>query len=209
MGQSRCHWDKRASAKLGGLLCFLETNLASRWEGFRLPRASGKSPDFPGSSPDFPGSFWATFPEVLSLWNLTAIQGFPGSFPDFPGSSPNFPGGFPHFPGGQPLFLGSLTPSLDSQKLALSFFSAKLSFLVNFFLLVRISGFLNVPGKEAQKSSPLISKEKEVLRPESARISAFLMRSDLRWTESVTSMQENEAHQARITALNDCIAAQV
>ena len=25
--------------------------MASRWEGVRLPRASGKSPDFPGSSP--------------------------------------------------------------------------------------------------------------------------------------------------------------
>ena len=80
----------------------LETNLASRWEGVRLPRASGKSPDFPGSSPNFPGSFSATSPEVLSLWSFTAIQGFPGSFPDFPGSSPNFPGSFPDFPGGQP-----------------------------------------------------------------------------------------------------------
>ena len=65
----------------------LETNLASRWEGVRLPRASGKSPDFPGSSPNFPGSFSATSPEVLSLWNLTAIQRFPGSSPNFPGSS--------------------------------------------------------------------------------------------------------------------------
>ena len=82
----------------------LETNLASRWEGVRLPRASGKSPDFPGSSPNFPGSFSATSPEVLSLWNFTAIQGFPGSFPDFPGSSPDFPGSFPDFPGGQPFF---------------------------------------------------------------------------------------------------------
>ena len=31
-------------------MAYLETNLASRWEGVRLPRASGKSPDFPGSS---------------------------------------------------------------------------------------------------------------------------------------------------------------
>ena len=100
---------------------FLETNLASRWEGVRLPRASGKSPDFPGSSPNFPGSFSATSPEVLSLWNSTAIQGFPGSFPDFPGSSPDFPGSFPDFPGGQPLLWGSLTPSPDSQKLSLNF----------------------------------------------------------------------------------------
>ena len=100
--------------------CDLETNLASRWEGVRLPRASGKSPDFPGSSPNFPGSFSVTSPEVLSLWNFTAIQGFPGSFPDFPGSFPDFPGSVPDFPGGQPLSLGSLTPSPDSQKLSLS-----------------------------------------------------------------------------------------
>ena len=80
----------------------LETNLASRREGVRLPRASGKSLDFPGSSPNFPGSFSATSPEVLSLWNLTTIQGFPGSFPDFPGSSPDFPGSLPDFPRGQP-----------------------------------------------------------------------------------------------------------
>ena len=66
----------------------IKTNLASRWKGVRLPRASGRSPDFPGSSPNFPGRFLATSLEVLSLWNLTAIQGFPGSFPDFPGSSP-------------------------------------------------------------------------------------------------------------------------
>ena len=99
----------------------LDTNFASRWEGVRLPRASGKSPDFPGSSPNFPGSFSTTSPEVLSLWNLTANQRFPGSFPNFPGSSPNFPGSSPNFPGGQPLPLGSLKPSPDSQKLSLNF----------------------------------------------------------------------------------------
>ena len=87
--------------------------MASRWKGVRLPRASGKSPDFPGS-------FSATSPEALPLWNLTAIQGFPGSSPDFPGSSPDFPGSFRDFPGGQPLSLGSLTPSPDSQKLSLT-----------------------------------------------------------------------------------------
>ena len=70
----------------------LETHLASRWEGVRLPRASGKCTDFPESSPNFPGSFSATSPEVLSLWNLTATQRFPRSFPNFPGSSPNLPG---------------------------------------------------------------------------------------------------------------------
>ena len=98
----------------------LERNLASRWEGVRLLRASGKSPDSAGSSPNFSGSFSATSPEVLSLWNLTAIQGFPGSFPDFPKSSPELPRRFPDFPGGQPLLLGSLTPSVDSQKLPLN-----------------------------------------------------------------------------------------
>ena len=116
------HWHPPCICRALNLLrpqLVLETNLASRWEGVRLPRASGKAPDFPGSSPNFPRSFSATSPEVLSLWNLTAIQGFPGSFPDFPGSSPNFPGGFLDFPGFQPLFLGSPTPSLDSQKLPL------------------------------------------------------------------------------------------
>ena len=67
-------------------------HFASRWEGVRNPRASGKSPHFPGSFPNFPGGFSATSPEVLSLWNVTAIQRFPGSFPNFPGSPPNFPG---------------------------------------------------------------------------------------------------------------------
>ena len=70
----------------------LGTTLASRWEGVRLPRASGKFPDFPGTFPNFPRCFSATSPEVLSLWNLTALQRFPGSFPNFPGSPPNFPG---------------------------------------------------------------------------------------------------------------------
>ena len=70
-----------------------------------------------------PGSFLATSPEVLSLWNLTAIQRFTASFPIFPGSSPDFSGSSPDFPGGQPLSLGSLTPSPDSQKLSLIFYS--------------------------------------------------------------------------------------
>ena len=122
-GGCKPSWAIMASASgLSGLdwsYSISETNLASHWEGARLPRASGKSPDFPGSSPNLPGSFSATSPEVLSLWNLTAIQGLPGSFPDFSGSSPDFPGSFLDFPGGQPLSLGSLTPSPDSQKLSL------------------------------------------------------------------------------------------
>ena len=52
----------------------LGANLASRWEGVRLPRASGKSPHFPGSCPKFPRKFPGDFIEVLALWNLTALQ---------------------------------------------------------------------------------------------------------------------------------------
>ena len=114
--------DPSLKAHYGGAACQSDTadkgisvfslrNLASRWEGVRLPRASGKSPDFPRSSPDFPGSSPATSTEVLSLWNLTEIQRFPGGFPDFPGSSLDFPGSSPDFRD-QPLSLGSLTPSL-------------------------------------------------------------------------------------------------
>ena len=91
---------------LGGKSGFLEL--------LESPRTSLEVP------PNFPGSFSAASPEVLSLWNLTAIQRFPGSFPNFPRSSPNFPASSPDFPGGQSLSLGSLTPSPDSQKLSLS-----------------------------------------------------------------------------------------
>ena len=49
-------------------------------------------PGLPRKFPELLRKFSATSPEVLSLWNLTAIQRFPGSFPNFPGSSPNFPG---------------------------------------------------------------------------------------------------------------------
>ena len=74
----------------------LETNLASHWEGVRLPQ----------KFPELPRKFSATSPEVLSLWNWIAIQRFPGSFPDFPGSSPDFPGSSPDFPGSSPDFPG-------------------------------------------------------------------------------------------------------
>ena len=56
------------------------------------PRTSlGSSPNFPGSFRRLPRKFSATSPEVLSLWNLTAIQRFPGSSPNFPGSSGTSP----------------------------------------------------------------------------------------------------------------------
>ena len=76
----------------------LETNLASHWEGVRLPRPSGKSPDFPGSSPNFPGSFSATSRKSFhcgTLQQSRVPQKFPRLPPKFPGGSP---GSFPDFP---------------------------------------------------------------------------------------------------------------
>ena len=105
-----------------------ETSVLSRvWTRIGMPESWRQVGESLGGSqappslwkvPGLPRSFLATSPEVLSLWNLAAIQRFPGSFPDFPGSSPDFPGSFPDFPGGRPLSLGSLTPSPDSQKLS-------------------------------------------------------------------------------------------
>ena len=108
---------------------FLETNLASRWEGVRLPELLESPRTSSEVPPNFPGSFSATSPEVPSLWNLTTIQGFPGSFPDFPGSSPDFPVSFPDFPRGQPPSLGSLTPSPDSQELSLKFCAVHVNYI--------------------------------------------------------------------------------
>ena len=91
----------------------LETNLASRWEGVRLPRASEKSrtsPKVPRTSPEVPGDFPRSSlkcPEV------------PRKFPRLPLKLPGLPRKSPDFPRGQPLVLGSLTPSPDSQKLSL------------------------------------------------------------------------------------------
>ena len=94
----------------------LETNSASHWEGVRLPRASGKSPDFPGSSPNFPGSF-GDFPGSSLTVDWIAIQRFPGSFPDFPRSSPDFPGSSPDFPGGQPFLWEAWHPLLTHKNI--------------------------------------------------------------------------------------------
>ena len=54
------------------------------WRQFGESLGGSQTPSFPGSSP-------ATSPEVLSLSNFSAIQRFPGSFPDFPfhGSIPS------------------------------------------------------------------------------------------------------------------------
>ena len=74
------------------------------------------SPEVPQTSPEVPQTSPEVFrrlpPEVLSLWNFTAIQGFPGSFPNFPGSFPDFPGSFPDFPGGQPFLWEAWHPLL-------------------------------------------------------------------------------------------------
>ena len=97
----------------------LETNLASRWEGVRLPRASGKSPGFPGSSPKLPRKFFSDFPGSSLSVELNSNPGVPREFPELPRKFLKLPRKFRDFPGGQPLSLGSLTPSPDSQKLSL------------------------------------------------------------------------------------------
>ena len=110
---------------LGLWFLVLETNLASRWEGARLPGASGKSPDFPGSSPNFPRSFFGDFPGSSLTVELNSNPGVPRKFPGlprkFPGLPRKFPGlprKFPGLPRRSALYLGSLTPSPDSQKLS-------------------------------------------------------------------------------------------
>ena len=60
--------------------------------GSQAPPSFWEVPRLPRKFPELPRKFSATSPEVLSLWNLTAIQRFPGSFSNLPGSSPNFPG---------------------------------------------------------------------------------------------------------------------
>ena len=85
----------------------------------RRPIDTGEVPGLPRKFPELLRKFSATSSEVLSLWNLTAIQRFPGSFPHLPRKFPKLPGKFRDFPGGQPLSVGSLTPSPESQKVSL------------------------------------------------------------------------------------------
>ena len=92
----------------------LETNLASRWKGVRLPRASGKSPDFPGRK------FFGDFPGGSLTVEQSSNPGVPRKFPGLPRKFPKLPRKFPDFPGGQQFSLGGLTPSPDSQKLSLT-----------------------------------------------------------------------------------------
>ena len=62
----------------------LETNLVSPQEGVRSPELLESPRTLPSRSPNFPRSSPVTSPEVLSVWNLTAIQRFPGRFPRLP-----------------------------------------------------------------------------------------------------------------------------
>ena len=87
--------------------------MASRWDGVRLPRASGKSPDFPGS-------FSATSPEVFRRLPRKFFGDCGTLSSQQSGGSPEVSQTSRKFPGGQPLSLGSLTPSPDSQKLSLN-----------------------------------------------------------------------------------------
>ena len=125
----------------------LETNLASRWEGVRLPPSFWDVPGLPRKFPELLRKFSATSPEVLSLWNLTAIQRFPGSFPNFPGSSPNFPGSSGTSPEVSPFLWEALTPSPDSQKLSLKI-SGNRPFSPFFALFQRVS---RAPGKSRKR----------------------------------------------------------
>ena len=92
--------------------CQLETSLVSRWEGVRLPRASGNSLNFP---PNFPWKFFGDFSGSSLTVELNSNPEVPLKFPRLP---QKFPGRPRKFPGGQPLPLGSLIPSPDSLKLS-------------------------------------------------------------------------------------------
>ena len=74
-------WQKR--------FAFFESSIAV---GSQAPPSFWEVAGLPQKVPELSRKFSATSPEALSLWNLTAIQRFPGSSPNFPGSSLNFPG---------------------------------------------------------------------------------------------------------------------
>ena len=90
-GQSQGQEALGATLGLEKLL-FLGDEFGESLVGSQALPSFWEVPGLPRKFPELPRKFSATSPEVLSLWNLTAIQGFPGSFPGFPGSSPNFPG---------------------------------------------------------------------------------------------------------------------
>ena len=83
-----------------------DTNLASRWEGVRLPRASGKSPGFPGSSPELPRKFFGDFPGSSLTVELNSNPGVPRKFSRLPRKFPELPRRFPGLPWRSALFSG-------------------------------------------------------------------------------------------------------
>ena len=109
-------WERGPSfggkgAREGLGLGWLETNLASRWEGVRLPRASGKSPDFPRSSPHFPGSFrkfFGNFTGSSLTVELYSNPEVPRKFPRLPRKFPRLPRKFPGLPRRSAPFSGKL-----------------------------------------------------------------------------------------------------
>ena len=95
-------------------------NFGESLVGSQAPPSFWEVPGLPRKFPELPRKFSATSPEVLSLWNLTAIRRFPGSFPNFPTEVPQTSPEVPGLPRRSALSLGSLTPSPDSQKLSLT-----------------------------------------------------------------------------------------
>ena len=97
----------------------LETNLASHWEGVRLPRASGSprtSPEVPRTSLEVFGDFPGSSLTVELNSNPEVPRKFPRLPRKFPRTSPEVPG----LPRRSAVSLGSLTPSSDSHKLSLT-----------------------------------------------------------------------------------------
>ena len=88
--------------------------MASHWEGVRLPRASGKSPDFPEVPRTSPEVF-GDFPGSSLTVELNSIPEVPRKFPRLPRKFPELPRKFPGLPRRSAVSLGSLTPSSDSQ----------------------------------------------------------------------------------------------
>ena len=74
----------------------LETDLASRWEGIRLPRAFWEVPGLPRKFPKLPRKFFGDFPGSSLTVEPNSNPGVPRKFPrlprKFPGLSRKFPG---------------------------------------------------------------------------------------------------------------------
>ena len=67
--------------------------------GSQAPLSFWEVPRLPQKLPELPRKFSATSPEVLSLWNLTAIRKVsPRKFPELPLKFPKLPRKFRNFP---------------------------------------------------------------------------------------------------------------